>query len=60
MLKHCLYHTEIGAILNKRFWEIDVPSRDLDPALVVPSRGEGEAMHEEDSDNCLAEFFGTG
>lgn len=52
--------TEIGMMLQKGFWELDYNSRSFDDSMTIWPYEAGEALHEEDSDNCIAEFFGTG
>jgi hypothetical protein len=39
---------------------MDYPSRDFDPKVKVWQYKEGELLMEQKSDDCLAEFFGTG
>lgn len=52
--------SEIGTILNEGFWELDYPSRDFSPNVEIWPYKKGESLRENQSDNCLAEFFGTG
>ncbi|KAK3091013.1 hypothetical protein FSP39_016471 [Pinctada imbricata] len=54
------YYHKIGSLLKKGFWELDYRSRDFPQDLILWPFREGEALHEEDSDNCLSELFGTG
>ncbi|XP_064627220.1 UPF0764 protein C16orf89 homolog [Lineus longissimus] len=54
------YYHLISPILQKDFWNMDYPSRDLDPDLVVPVIYNKEIMRENDSDICISEYFGTG
>lgn len=52
--------SEIGPIIQEGFWEMAYPSRDFDPDVPVWRYEEGESLMEQRSDDCLAEFFGTG
>ncbi|XP_048733336.1 UPF0764 protein C16orf89 homolog [Ostrea edulis] len=54
------YYNEIGPIIQEGFWEMDYPSRDFDPDVKIWQYKEGESLMEQKSDDCLAEFFGTG
>ncbi|XP_061168076.1 UPF0764 protein C16orf89 homolog [Saccostrea echinata] len=54
------YYNEIGPVIQGGFWEMDYPSRDFDPDVKVWQYREGESLREQKSDDCLAEFFGTG
>ena len=54
-----IYASEIGGMLEPGFWSLDYPSRDVDRSLVLNHHSNSEAMQEEDSDNCIAEIFGT-
>ncbi|KAK3594879.1 hypothetical protein CHS0354_005956 [Potamilus streckersoni] len=54
------YYKKIGALLAPGFWELDYPSRDFTGIETYWPYQPGETLREEDSDNCLAEFFGTG
>ncbi|KAL3877837.1 hypothetical protein ACJMK2_035481 [Sinanodonta woodiana] len=51
---------DIGALLAAGFWELKYPSRDFTGLETYWPYQPGETLREEDSDNCLAEFFGTG
>lgn len=55
-----LYFQRIGTILGPEFWVLDYKSKDVNKSLILPQHMKGEAMHEEDSDDCLTELFGTG
>lgn len=54
------YYQKIGTILQKTFWELDFPSNDFSGDVEVWPYKRGESLHENQSDDCLAEFFGTG
>ncbi|XP_067672737.1 UPF0764 protein C16orf89 homolog [Haliotis asinina] len=54
------YYRRIGDILADGFWELDYPSRDIDATIPIWEYKLEETMHEQDSDDCLTEFFGTG
>ncbi|XP_033743026.1 UPF0764 protein C16orf89 homolog [Pecten maximus] len=54
------YFYKIGMMLQKGFWELDYNSKSFDDSMTLWPYKVGEALHEEDSDNCIAEFFGTG
>lgn len=54
------YYEEIGPLIQGGFWEMDYPSRDMGPEVKVWRYKEGELLREQKSDDCLAEFFGTG
>ncbi len=58
-LKNTLIISEIGGMLEPGFWSLDYPSRDVDQSLILNHHTSSEAMQEEDSDNCIAELFGT-
>lgn len=49
-------------LLEKDFWTLDFASKDFSPedfySAWIPQKG--EAMREEDSDNCITELLGTG
>lgn len=53
------YYRKIGNLLRQRFWEINHRTRTMDMSLQVPFDTKGKEFEEEESDNCLAEFFGS-
>ena len=55
----CLSRTELGALIQRGFWTQDHASRDIDLDLVRKPVIQGEAMEEEDSDDCLSLLFGS-
>ncbi len=50
----------IGPILSEGFWVLDNYSQDVQRDVICPPLVRGEAMHEDASDDCLTELFGTG
>jgi len=54
------YYYRTGPIIQHGFWTLDKPSKDVDRLLINPIKYDGEAIHETQSDDCLAEIFGTG
>lgn len=57
-----VYYRRLGLLLHKDFWTLDFASKDFFPedfySAWIPKKG--EAMREEDSDNCITELLGTG
>ncbi|CAE1239096.1 unnamed protein product [Acanthosepion pharaonis] len=53
------YYRKIGNLLRQRFWEINHRTRTMDMSLQVPFDTKGKEFEEEESDNCIAEFFGS-
>lgn len=58
----CFVQPGLGMLLEKDFWTLDFASKDFSPedfySAWIPQKG--EAMREEDSDNCITELLGTG
>ncbi|KAL4239489.1 hypothetical protein ACF0H5_000304 [Mactra antiquata] len=57
-----MYYSRLGTLLAKDFWTLDFASKDFysEDFLSAWLPQPGEAMHEQDSDNCITELLGTG
>lgn len=54
------YYKKIHNLLDSHLWELDYNSRDVNRSRIIEPIYVGEVMHENDSDECLEEIFGTG